>query len=103
MTGHKINPIKGFIGGSASSLSDPEYTPLCFAFGMAVKEYTEKIGITRVQLAARARVSADALNCYDAGARAPTLPTIVAVATGLGIGADELVARTMAIRRSTLR
>lgn len=69
----------------------PDRDPLAVAFGRRLRDLRESQGLSRDALATLSGVSHRALDYLELGHRAPTLPTVMALADALGVTPGTLV------------
>lgn len=60
--------------------------------GAAIREARQRVGFTQSEVDHRAGLSASATSQAENGTRLPSLPTLMKIATGLGVSASSLVA-----------
>jgi transcriptional regulator with XRE-family HTH domain len=64
------------------------------ALGEAVRKLREERGWTQEEAAAKCQIDRAYFGALDRGRRVPSLHTLIRVADGLGVSAQQLVART---------
>ncbi|MCC6302949.1 MAG: helix-turn-helix transcriptional regulator [Gammaproteobacteria bacterium] len=63
------------------------------AFGALVRETRMKLGLSQEELAERCGMHRNAIGFIERGERSPSIESVFAIATGLGISASKLIGR----------
>jgi ribosome-binding protein aMBF1 (putative translation factor) len=86
------------------SLSEHPHTPrLLRALGLAIRERREQRHLSRAELAAQTRVTAERIGALERGSSDPDYELLLALADALGVGVGALFTRAEALAQEDRR